>query len=86
MAQITGKWNKWKTSSYLEHRERQTVINGCTFDNKSVMAGILQGSVLGPLLFLVYINDIIDTISYNIILFADDNSLFITLNDNYSLG
>lgn len=48
---------------------------------KSIHAGIPQGSVLGPFLFLLYINDIADGISNNIRLFADDTSLF-TIVDN----
>ena len=42
----------------------------------SLQAGVLQGSVLGPLLFLVYINDLTDNISSDMQLFADDSSLF----------
>ena len=42
----------------------------------SLKAGVPQGSVLGPLLFLVYINDLPDNISSDIRLFADDSSLF----------
>ena len=43
---------------------------------KNIHAGVPQGSVLGPLLFLVYINDLTDNISSQMRLFADDSSLF----------
>ena len=46
-----------------------------------VRAGVPQGSVLGPLLFLLYINDIVNDIGANIRLFADDTSLFIIVDD-----
>ena len=51
---------------------------------KKINAGVPQGSVLGPLLFLVYINDLIDGISCNIKLFADDASLFTRVMNNVS--
>ena len=52
------------------------VINGKSSGLKCIMAGVPQGSVLGPLLFLVYINDFIEGISSDGFLFADDTSLF----------
>ena len=42
----------------------------------SLQAGVPQGSVLGPLLFLIYINDLTDNVSSDMRLFADDSSLF----------
>ena len=52
------------------------VLNGTKSDWGSINAGVPQGSVLGPLLFLVYINDLTDHIFSEMRLFADDSSLF----------
>ena len=63
-------------TNYLSDRYQRVVLNGQESDWEKINAGVPQGSVLGPLLFLVYINDLIDGISSNIKLFADDSSLF----------
>ena len=52
------------------------VIPGVISDPKHVCAGVPQGSILGPLLFLVYINDTVEEIVSNINLFAGDTCLF----------
>ena len=62
--------------SYLQNRQQRVVLNGTASDWRNVTAGVPQGSVLGPLLFLVYINDLTDNISSEMRLFADDSSLF----------
>ena len=66
--------------NYLHHRFQRVVLNGTNSDWRSIEAGVPQGSVLGPLLFLVYINDLTDNISSEIRLFADNSSLFTRVN------
>ena len=62
--------------NYLCNRFQRVVLNGTTSNWRGINAGVPQGSVLGPLLFLVYINDLTDNISSQMRLFADDSSLF----------
>ena len=62
--------------SYLKDRKQRVVLNGRSLEWASVSAGVPQGSVLGPLFFLIYINDLTENIASGIKLFADDTSLF----------
>ena len=73
---------KW-FESYLSNRRQQVLINGETSDTKSKNSGVPQGSILGPMLFLIYINDIVTNISCNIKLFADDTSLYLVVDNEY---
>ena len=56
------------------------ILNGKKYNWKSLKAGVPQGSVLDPLFFLLYINDLTDNISSVMRLFADDSSLFTGVN------
>ena len=67
-------------SSYLTGRKQRIVINGQVSEWLSVLAGVPQGSILGPLLFLIYINDIVKNLGCSIRLFADDTSLYIIVD------
>ena len=69
------------SKDYLSNRYQSVVIKGQKSDLKCIPAGVPQGSVLGPLLFLIYINDIVNEIESTIKLFADDTSLSLALND-----
>ena len=61
--------------NYLSCRRQCVSLKGSLSDTQIIPAGVPQGSVLGPLLFLVYINDITESIQSNIKLFADDTSI-----------
>ena len=63
-------------SDFLSDRKQRLVINGQKFTWENVNVGVPQGSILGPLLFLIYINDLSGNLSFKAKLFADDTSLF----------
>ena len=62
-------------SNFLPDRDQRVLLNGKSSDSKGVSAGVPQGSVLGPLFSLVYINDIVENIHSEIKLFAADISI-----------
>ena len=67
-------------STWLTERSQQVVLDGASSDPVIVQSGIPQGTVLGPLMFLLYINDIADGLSSPLRLFADDCLLYRTIN------
>ena len=72
---IKGHVLEW-LQDFLSNRRQRVVVNG-TFSNwKPVLSGIPQGSVLGPVLFIIFINDLPDLIKCLIKLFADDTKLY----------
>jgi hypothetical protein len=78
---IRGNLLSW-FEDYLIGRQQRVIINGQRSEWASVNAGVPQGSVLGPLLFLIYINDSTSNIRHcNARLFADDTCLFIEVED-----
>ena len=67
--------------NYLLNRKQRVVLNGTYSDYSIIESGVPQGSVLGPLLFLIYINDLEINIKSNIKFFADDTMLFSIVKD-----
>ena len=62
--------------SFLSGRFQRVLLNGQTSDWETIQAGVPQGSILGPLFFLIYINDLTDNLNCNVKLFADDTTLY----------
>ena len=68
-------------SDFLKDRKQRVTLNRQVSSWTGVNTEVPQGSILGPLLFLVYINDLADGLSSNAKLFADDASLFSVIHD-----
>ena len=66
---------------FLKHRKQRVALNGQTSSWTNVLAGVPQGSILSPLFFLIYINDVSDDFSSNPKLFADDVFIFSVIRD-----
>jgi len=72
-------------ASYLHGRQQYIVIDRCTSDTLNITQGVPQGSSLGPLLFALYINDLLSTTKLTHTLFADDTVLFISGSNSTEL-
>jgi retron-type reverse transcriptase len=73
---VDSKSLQW-FQSYLSHHTQKTVVNNCYSNQCKVSIGVPQGSVLGPLLFLVYINDLSSCLHHTqASLFADDTAIY----------
>ncbi|KAL8613962.1 hypothetical protein ACOMHN_023198 [Nucella lapillus] len=75
---IKGKTNKW-IKSFQSNRRQAVVVDGEKAEFSSVKSGVPQGSVLGPCLFLVYINDLPKNLNSKVRIFADDTAIYSTI-------
>jgi len=78
---IAGRTHQW-ISQWLTKRTQRVVVNGTESDYVGVISGVPQGTVLGPLMFLLYINDISENILSTIRLFADDCIMYRSINSS----
>ena len=75
---VRGKTNRW-IQAFLTNRTQRVALNGEHSCNAHVKSGVPQGSVLGPCLFLLYINDLPESLGSTVRLFADDSLLYMTI-------
>ena len=72
---IRGKTLKW-IACFLADRSQQVVVEGQMSATGAVLSGVPQGSVIGPTLFLIFINDLCNDVNATVRLFADDTALY----------
>ena len=72
-------------SSFLSNRRLRVVLDGKSSQEYPVNAGVPQGSILGPTLFLLYINDLPDDVFCNIAIYADDTTLYSKCDQAFDL-
>ena len=82
---IRGSTNKW-INSWLSVRTQQIVLDDQASDPVPVLSGVPQGSVLGPILFLIFINDLPDNTRSSVCLFADDCVLYRNIHCIFNSG
>ena len=72
---VRGELLNW-IQAFLSDRTQEVVVNGTNSPPAPVISGIPQGTVLGPVLFVIYINDLLDKISSGGLMFADDTKIY----------
>ena len=78
---IEGNILNW-INTFLNNRRQRVLINGICSECKKVLSEVLQGSILGPILVVIYINDIINNLNSQAYLFEDDMKLYRRINND----
>ena len=78
-AQIGGEILKW-VENWLSERKQRVCLGGEFSEWRDILSGVRQGSLLGPLFFITYINDIDDQINSRLLKFADDTKVYFKVN------
>ena len=78
---IVGKINSW-IHNFLTGRKQAVIVDGASSETVHVESGVPQGSVLGPTLFLLYINDLPERLSSTARLFANDTACHKTIQSD----
>ena len=76
---IRGDTLNW-IKDFLDNQKQTVVINGINSDEVPVSSGVPQGSILGPILFLAYINDLPDQVKSRVRLFTDDTAMYLAIS------
>ena len=82
---VCGSLLQW-FENCLNDRVQMVVVEGTASSYFEIKAGVPQGSILGPLMFLIYINDIVNDLGCNIRLVAEDTSLYVIVDDPASVS
>ena len=81
---IRGIAYNW-LQNYLTNRQQYVQLENSKSSLKPIKCGVPQGSILGPLLYLIYVNDIENSCDSNLLSFADDTTIYSSHSDINSL-
>ena len=79
---VRGPTLRW-IQAFLSNRQQRVVVDGENSDSVPVISGVPLGSVLGPVLFLAYINDLPQDVVSQVHLFADDTAIYLTIESQH---